>query len=694
MALKLRTRLNVSPAGRGRILLYFHKSQLDFVENELNNALLQMKDCAIYYYDADDADSCPDRPDSIQLIVVLISGGLLASSSEKVGALLRRAQAEKIPVLPIWLENVPIGRFEAIFGRVQYLTWFQGSSTEIPYQEKIRTMLDMYLVTDEMRGRVIRAFRRKIFLSYRKADRALAQALMKMIHRDEENYDIAIWYDEHLVGGIAYDQSILEALRSSDLFLLAMTPNVLKAAADGEANYVRRIELPEAMRLRKAIVAVRMLPTEEGWQEALGLPDYCCISPEDAGRLCTAILGGRRVKDMSAEEKYLMGLAYLGGILVEKDNDRGIGLVTASAQEGYRPAMRELKDRYFIGNGVDRNYEWSFYWLNRLIETCDAGEAYKELEVSLQKYLEAGETDMVIKHAEKMFEYIGQMPQETMADAAFLVINESKVRSYMSDACMRDGQVEAGLYYARESCRQAEQLAAYMETKAGPVEQLQFLPVRKLFLDTLAVNYDHLADYLIRAGKTDEAGEIIARRRAFSGSGDPKKAFYECIRESETAQNGGDTALAARWLEKALTIFDEGWGRSGDWEIMLEKAIATDRLAGLYVNDPSAEKTLFNRVPGLLEEAFRICSEILRYDPNNVPAMREQSIGLEIAGVYQLRTDALDAMMKSWLSCERLRADICQRFPSQMARDDLEKIRRMKQRFVQACQCVTGDGHL
>ena len=52
------------------------------------------------------------------------------------------------------------------------------------------------------------AFAAKIFLSYRKKDRALARELMRTIHQDPLLRDVAIWYDEFLTLGEDFNAEI------------------------------------------------------------------------------------------------------------------------------------------------------------------------------------------------------------------------------------------------------------------------------------------------------------------------------------------------------------------------------------------------------------------------------------------------------------------------------------------------------
>ena len=58
--------------------------------------------------------------------------------------------------------------------------------------------------------------------------------------------DIAIWYDEFLIPGENFNDSIAAALEQSSLFALAVTPNLVN-----EPNYVMSIEYPMAKEAQK-----------------------------------------------------------------------------------------------------------------------------------------------------------------------------------------------------------------------------------------------------------------------------------------------------------------------------------------------------------------------------------------------------------------------------------------------------------
>ena len=97
----------------------------------------------------------------------------------------------------------------------------------------------------------------RIFLSYRKDDRALAQKLMELVHRIKFCRDVAIWYDEYLIPGENWEKSVMNELKRSEVFLLNVTKNLL---ADG--NFVFKKEYPAAINSGRPILPAETEPTD------------------------------------------------------------------------------------------------------------------------------------------------------------------------------------------------------------------------------------------------------------------------------------------------------------------------------------------------------------------------------------------------------------------------------------------------
>lgn len=85
-------------------------------------------------------------------------------------------------------------------------------STVISYQLKLKKFIESVLLRDGLIEKIKASFSGYIFLSYRKKDRKFVQDVMKAIHYNEFCRDIAIWYDEYLIPGEDFNETILKTL--------------------------------------------------------------------------------------------------------------------------------------------------------------------------------------------------------------------------------------------------------------------------------------------------------------------------------------------------------------------------------------------------------------------------------------------------------------------------------------------------
>ena len=92
--------------------------------------------------------------------------------------------------------------------------------------------------------------KRKVFISYKHADEEalpLCQALVEYILNE---LDVAVWYDCQLTAGEEYDREIQSAIKSSDAFILLLTPTVLSS------RYIIEREIPLAKENQVAVIPV------------------------------------------------------------------------------------------------------------------------------------------------------------------------------------------------------------------------------------------------------------------------------------------------------------------------------------------------------------------------------------------------------------------------------------------------------
>lgn len=141
---------------------------------------------------------------------------------------------------------------------------------------------------------------------------------MRIIHKNHLYRDVAIWYDEFLELGENFNFGIESALRKSQLFILAVTPNLLE-----DGNYVMREEYPYAVRSNKTVLPIEMVSTSREVLEEKYKDIPSCVIPnnKDFETILNSYSSDFDASENeTSEHQYLMGLAYLKGIDVEIDH--------------------------------------------------------------------------------------------------------------------------------------------------------------------------------------------------------------------------------------------------------------------------------------------------------------------------------------------------------------------------------------
>ena len=368
--LRYKTRGGSSPQGKPRAFFFGKQEDLDLYFEEISEDILDEINCAVYYPSWIDGGSEAQKIGEFDIaqmnvIVVPVSRRLLSAEDAELDGWLDAARKNNVPILPLMQESGLDALFEKKFGSLQYLDKNKVDSTAIPYEEKLRSFLSAVMLGDELSEKIRSAFDAYIFLSYWKKDREYAQKLMKLIHENDFARDVAIWYDEFLTPGEDFNELISRALEKSSLFVLTVTPNVVN-----EINYIMNIEYPMAVERGKPVAPVEMVKTDESELRRLysGIPS--AVPAEDAGSLAellrsklSGILeGGTR----DPKHRFFMGLAYLSGIDVERDAQRGMSLLKEAADEGFEEAFEKISDAYYFGDGVEQDCEEALKWRRRL----------------------------------------------------------------------------------------------------------------------------------------------------------------------------------------------------------------------------------------------------------------------------------------------------------------------------------------
>ena len=375
-----RVRGDFSPNGLQKVFFSFYPEDKERME-KIADDILDISNCAAWYHEdsmtADDInlDDLGMKLQEMKLFVVIVSTNYLANDSLAKNWEYRFAMEHHIPVLPIAVESgleeyfaVEMNRIHDGYGDIQLLRSEVMDRTEISYYQKLARDLRAILLENEEVERIKQAFSGKIFLSYRKKDRRYANELMHTIHDIPSLRNVSIWFDEFIFSGEKWSDQISDALKQSDVFLLLVSPSITEPD-----NYVIREEYPAARKQDKTIVSVRK---NEDKSETPDIEDLRQIFPglrvlvdgDNADELESVLQEITAETESTPETDYLIGLAFFNGIEMERDTEKAISLIVASARQNFPEAVEKLAEMYWKGDGIAVNYENSILWRKRLVD--------------------------------------------------------------------------------------------------------------------------------------------------------------------------------------------------------------------------------------------------------------------------------------------------------------------------------------
>lgn len=375
-----RVRGDFSPNGLQKVFFSFYPEDKEWME-KIADDILDISNCAVWYHEdsmtADDInlDDLAMKLQEMRLFVVIVSTKYLANDSLAKNWEYRFAMEHHIPVLPIAVESgleeyfaVEMNRIHDGYGDIQLLRSEVTDRTEISYYQKLARDLRAILLENEEVERIKQAFSGKIFLSYRKKDRRYANELMHTIHDIPSLRNVSIWFDEFIFSGEKWSDQISDALKQSDVFLLLVSPSITEPD-----NYVIREEYPAARKQDKTIVSVRK---NEDKSEIPDIEDLRQIFPglrvlvdgDNADELESALQEIMVEAGSTSETDYLIGLAFFNGIEMERDTEKAVSLIIASARQNLPEAVEKLAEMYWKGDGIAVNYENSIFWRKRLVD--------------------------------------------------------------------------------------------------------------------------------------------------------------------------------------------------------------------------------------------------------------------------------------------------------------------------------------
>ena len=368
-----RTLQNSTPKGKPRVYISIHPDDCERYLDMVTNDILAIHNCAIWY-ETDfigefNSENLLSDLMQMQLIVVPVTTKLLTVPSRAIDIEIPFAIEHHIPLLPLMMEDELDEIYKEVFGNVQYLKKHESDTTALPYSQKLSRFLSIVLPSEETITKIQSAFDAYIFLSYRKKDRLHAQELMRLIHKNEVCRGIAIWYDEFLVPGEDFNDTIDAAINKCLLFALAVTPNLIN-----EINYVMTKEYPAAQQRQKSILPAEVISTDRKVlsEKFKNIPHV--VDAYDELQMLNGLAPilnklALHTQKNTPEHTYFIGLAYLMGIDVEVDYAYAEKAIRQAAECGLSEAMTKLVSMYATGEGVKYNLEEAIYWQKRLCES-------------------------------------------------------------------------------------------------------------------------------------------------------------------------------------------------------------------------------------------------------------------------------------------------------------------------------------
>lgn len=366
------TKRGSSPQWKARVYFCAHPEDHKKYLYEVSREILDLQSCAIWHLEDAYGEIDTDDLTDMQLFVVPVTKKLLTTPNRALDIEMPFATERRISILPIIVENDP-ELFELVNNRwdsIQVLNKFDMDIMAEPYVEKLRKHLKKVLYDDNMVADVRKnAFNSHLFLSYRKKDKKHARELMHLIHKDEKNRRVGIWYDEFLTPGENFNTEIEKEIKDCDIFLLAVTPNLLE-----KGNYVHEKEFKMAKDEHKLIFSAEMVKTDrEAFTDMYkDVGDVTEIENEDEfTSQFRSKLTQIKTCESTPENDFYLGLAYLNGIHVEVDYDKALTYLERASELHNQVAgwaMQQIITMYESGKGVERDYHKAFEWNCRLLD--------------------------------------------------------------------------------------------------------------------------------------------------------------------------------------------------------------------------------------------------------------------------------------------------------------------------------------
>lgn len=609
---------NITPDNKPKIVIYAAQEDYEQYYQKTAGLLLEKKNCAVIRFSELSDSFNPSELDSMLkqdfVLIVCIVTNRLVDETPDAAELISKANSLQIPVLPILLEQlVHNDRYNELFENRQFLDPTANDETAISFGKKLSDYLNTILADDETIKRIDEEFRDRIFLSYRKANRAFANELFKIIHSDPALTDVGVWYDEYIEGGDDFEADITKALKNSKIFLLCITHKLLS-----EPNYVTEHEYPNAVALGLPVVSIEMEPSlSEFVQERLyGLDKV--IPFFDKEELLTQLKKLiTPTERYTAEHCYYVGLAYLNMRYVEYDPSKALSLIQSAMEMGLPEAALTLASMYSNGQGVARSHAKAMSLSKRAAELLKA-KLEEDPNDPHYKYLFFATCLTVGNDLQKD-------GQSTEASRYFKMMSE-----FDPDDDPREIQLsqsvsllgESQKYVARQDYRQALSLID------------QAIAIRAELIKTIPENsQDYIRYRRALAVAYLKRGDCLEQSKDIFGA---KESFLTCLTYREQAY---------RQLREQSDTY--GYEAKRDYAVILT------RLANLYSSCLSESPKNIEQILSLYKTSLKIRGDLFT-ETHSSDHYRDLGVGYCALGEYLLKIGQPDTALRYLSEAERI----------------------------------------
>ena len=369
------TKAKTSPRGKDAILIHAMPKDTALAE-QIADAILEENDGIRYACwlaeEPEKVFSEYTEPEMTRLHIYLplITEHYLEAAEWYPDFRMEEVSAQGLFVLPAILSPSLIPAYTKRFGNI-HVTMCGTSNIG----DDIRKQLHRLLIDPQMKERITRsAFRRRLFLSYRKKDKNEALKILKAIHDTKEGAAAETWYDDFLIPGRDFNEEISKAMAGSEAVVLSVTPNLMEIHPDGEANYVRAHEYPDAVRTGKPVIPVEAVKVErEEIKSAFpDIPSFIRLGDqellEDALKRIPEDNASGTTEEKEPYITYLLGMAFYMGFRVEKDVERALRYLEDAAGRSVPEAAEQLFITYVEGYEATRDTAEALRWQVRAFE--------------------------------------------------------------------------------------------------------------------------------------------------------------------------------------------------------------------------------------------------------------------------------------------------------------------------------------